>query len=186
MQGNGMSRQPPIHVPDPALWRQSRALDLPEDEAAVFLDLAGFAEGRLDSDDSERVAERLAHDPYAAADVAAARALAMTGMSSETASEPVIARASALIGDAVPLPGSNSNIVPFRPRQWATTPLHGFARWGSLAAAVAVASWLGFTLGVDTSRSFAPAGQPGVESLVNDMLDAPSGFAHDLADGSQT
>src|SRR5438128_1727016 len=61
---------------DAALWRRSRTADMTaeEVEAERYLDLAGFADGRLDPDDSEQVAERLAGDPVAAGDVAAPRA----------------------------------------------------------------------------------------------------------------
>ncbi|HEV2301909.1 MAG TPA: hypothetical protein VGR91_10110, partial [Stellaceae bacterium] len=57
---------------DRALWRRSLATEAPPDEAEHFLDLAAFADDRLDDDERERVAALLT--PEAAADVAAARA----------------------------------------------------------------------------------------------------------------
>src|SRR5260370_15465848 len=97
MRGNGTRRDPAAGLPDAALWRRSRTVDMTEDaaEAERHLDLAGFADGRLDPEDRERVAEWLAVDPVAAADVAAARALAVRGELLEAAPEQAIARASA-------------------------------------------------------------------------------------------
>src|SRR5207248_7973058 len=46
-----------------ALWRRGAATEIAEDEAERFLDLAGFADGRLDPDEHDRIAERLARDP---------------------------------------------------------------------------------------------------------------------------
>ena len=74
MRGDDTSRVPADGSSDAALWRRSRAIDMVEDEAERYLDLAGYADGRLDPDDRERVAEWLATDPVAAGDVAAARA----------------------------------------------------------------------------------------------------------------
>src|SRR5689334_21826993 len=134
-------------LPDEMLWRQSRVTDASEGEAARFLDLAGFADGRLDADDHERVADWLAGDPALADDVAAARELA-AAEPLDPAPEAIIVRAAALVAGG----GRPAEIVPFPSRARRTFALPGLARWGSLAAAMAVASWLGFTLGVDTSR----------------------------------
>ena len=180
MQGNGMSREPPADLPDRALWQHSRMTDSSEDEAGEFLDLAGFAEGRLDADDSDRVAERLIRDPAAAADVAAAAAPGPI----EAAPDAVIARACALVDGTGAEAGAI--VVPFRPRSWAKPAPQHMARWGSLAAAVAVAAWVGFTLGADASRAFVPAGQPGGTSYLNELLDPPSGFVRELTEGAQT
>ena len=64
------------------------------------------------------------------------------------------------------------------------------ARWGSLAAAMAVASWLGFTLGADTSLSLGQAGartgQAGEDGFLRELLDPSTGFMRDLTEGSQT
>src|SRR5436309_4903852 len=152
MRGNGAGREQPPGLPDDALWQRSRIADAVEQESERLLDLAGFAEGRLDEDDRERVAEWLARDPDAAADIAAAQALA-AAMPAETAPEHIVERAAALVA------GSNAtgsdNVVPFRPKPSQGLRLGGVARWGSLAAAIAVASWLGFTLGMDTSLSLS-------------------------------
>ncbi len=180
MQGNGMKPAPLSGLPDQALWQHSRTIDLAEDEAARYLDLAGFADELLDPDERERVAEWLARDPAAASDVAAAR----SPVKAEPLAESVFARASALIGTKPPEPGSN--VIPFRRRQWPRLEPQGMARWGSLVAAAAVASWLGLTLGIDTSRSLAPIGRTADEGFLNEMIDPPSGFMRELTDGRQT
>src|SRR5580693_9202156 len=94
MRTNGMDAEGSL---DRALWRQSRSAELPDDAAARFLDLAGFAEMRLDADDEERVADWLARDPAAAGDIAAARALAGAPTQPDAASERVVRRACALV-----------------------------------------------------------------------------------------
>lgn len=169
-------------LPDRALWRQSRVTDLADDEAARYLDLAGFADGRLDADDRERVAAWLACDPDAAADIAAVRTLADMATPPPTAPAAVVARACALVGEAE----SASNIIAFALIRRASPRLRGMTRWGSLVTAVAMASWLGFSLGIDTSRAFVASGQPGEEGFLNELLDTPTGLVGDLTEGSQT
>ena len=73
MPGDRANGDPRAAPPDDALWRRSLAIDVAEDEAEYFLDLAGYADDRLDPDERDRIAERLAKDPMAAADVSAAR-----------------------------------------------------------------------------------------------------------------
>jgi len=182
MRGDDTRRDPAAGLPDAALWRRSRVADIVEDEAELYLDLAGFADGRLDPDDEERVAERLATDKVAAGDVVAARALAE---SAETMPEPAIARAAALVGGGGGGP-QPATIIPFpfgrrnRPR------LQGMARWGSLVAAMVVASWLGFTLGMDTSLSFSQSRQASEDGFLREFLDPSPGFMRDLTEGDQT
>lgn len=173
MRGDGSGREPPPSSPDSALWRASRTMDAPNDEAERFLDLAGFADGRLDPDDNARVAEWLQRDPNAAADADAARTLLAVG-DIEVAPETLVARALALVGGGVV---EDATIVPFPVRRRApVAPLRRMAGWGSLVAAMAVASWLGFTLGTDTGTSFARAEQPGDSSFLTELLDPAAGF----------
>ena len=179
MRGNGTRRDPAAGLPDAALWRRSRTVDMTDDEAEAerYLDLAGFADGRLDPDDRERVAEFLAGNPVAAGDVAAAHAPAGRQVA---VPESAIARACALVEPrgamVVPFPHSRRD----RPR------LQGMARWGSLVAAMAVASWLGFTLGMDTSRSLVQIRQPGEDGFLREFVDPSAGFMRDLTEGTQT
>jgi anti-sigma factor RsiW len=185
MRGDETRRVSSLDLPDPALWHRSRMTDATEDDAERILDLAGFADGRLDPDDRERVAEWLAGDPLAAGDVAAALALAAQADRLEPAPEPVVARASILVGSTE----QRGNVIRFPAIRRDRPALHRIASWGSFAAAMAVASWLGFTLGMDTSLSLsqgAQRGQPGEDGFFSEMLDAPTGFMRDLSEGNQT
>lgn len=179
-----MERELPAEMSDRELWRRSRATDAPEDDAAQFLDLAGFADGRLDPDDAERVAERTARNPDDAADVAAARALSAAAINA--ASHTVIARAAGLVGTARPA----GEIVVLRPRRGAPAGRprvsHRAARWGSLAAAMVVAAWLGFTLGMDASGALAANGRAAEDGYLSDLLDPSPGLLRELAEGART
>ena len=175
MRGDDTRRVPPDGLSEAELWRRSRTIEMAEDEAERYLDLAGYADGRLDPDDRERVAEWLAGDPAAAEDVAAAR----VPPAPAAVPEAVIARAFALV-DGNRRGGS---VIPFPSRYRHELRLSGIARWGSLAAAMAVAGWLGFALGVDTSLSFAQVPQISEDSLFSELLDPSADL---LTEGSQT
>jgi anti-sigma factor RsiW len=168
---------------DRELWRRSRAIDMAEDDAEHYLDLAGFADGLLDPDDQERVAERLAEDPAEAADISAARALSGAEGSGAALPEAIFARAAALIS---PPPGTADNVVWFAPQPGARgIGLPRLARWGSLAAAVALASWLGFTLGMDMSRSLATGTRNSDDGGLNELFDPTARLIRDLTDTTQ-
>ncbi len=183
MPGDGANGEPPAASPDGALWRRSLTIDMAEDEDEHFLDLAGYADDRLDPDERDRIAERLAKDPMAAADVAAARAFAGSGLPDEAAPADVVARACALVADGMPLRG---RVIPFPQFLRPQPTLHGVARWAGLAAAVVVASWLGFALGGDASAFFGPVSQASEDSLLRDLLDPSTAFLRDLTGGVQT
>ena len=180
MRGDDTRREPLAGLPDRALWQRSRMTDASEDEFERTLDLAGFADERLDPDDRERVAEWLAEHPLAVGDVAAARALAARVEQPEATPEPVIARACALVGGGAPQHGT---ILPFPIARRDRSRLRGMAGWGSLVAATAVASWLGFTLGMDASLWLGLAGEDG---FLSEMLDPGAGFMRELTEGNQT
>jgi hypothetical protein len=154
------------------LWQRSREIEASEDEAERFLDLAAFAEARLDDDERERVAALLVLVPAAAADVDAARALAGS-LPEASVGAAVIARASALVG---------AEIVPFRPRRGTAVLWHRTARWGSLAAAVALASWLGFDLGSTASATYASV--RGDDVSLGELIDPAS--APGFGEGSRS
>lgn len=171
----------PGSVSDRRLWQRCRTMDAPEDEAARFLDLAAFADGLLDADDHDRVAALLTGDPEAAADVQAARALDAANRSSAEI-ERVITRACALLSDPAPATGKVIPLLPLRGRR----VVEVFAQWGSLAAAVIVAGWLGFAMGSDTSLALSAPRQVGDASLLPELFDSASGFLHDLGEGLRT
>jgi len=181
----GFGREPPSGMSDAALWRRSRITEAAENDVERYLDLAGFVDGLLDPDERERVAAWLADDPVAAADVAAARVVGDTEVQPHAVPEAVLARAGALVGDDEP---RRAVVIPFLPPQ--RPRLRSMAGWGSLVAAMVVASWLGFTLGVDTSLSFTQAGsqvgQAGEDGFLRELLDPANGFMRDLSEGAQT
>ena len=183
MRGDYTRRDPTANRPDRVLWQHGRTVEVTPDEAERFLDLAGFADGRLDPDDRERVAEWLAGDPIAAGDVAAARGHASGAEPADPLSEPMIARAVALVAAAET---RHAAIIPFPPSRRSQMMMQGLARWSSLAAAMAVASWLGFTLGVDTSLSFTRTRQAAEDGFLHEFLNPSNGFMRDLTEGSQT
>ena len=166
---------------DRRLWQRCRVSDAPEDGAARFLDLAAFADGLLDADDQDRVAAWLADDPNAAADVSAARALGnRDGHSAEL--ERVIARASRRARRLGRLPERLRALSHRRGRRL----VQGFAQWGSIAAAVALASWLGFSMGSDTSLTLTAPRQPNEASFLPDLFDPAPAFLRDLGEGLRT
>jgi anti-sigma factor RsiW len=183
MRGNKTDRDTAPRLSDDAVWRRSLAIDAVEDEAERYLDLAGFADGRLDPDERERVAEWLARNPEAAADIAAARALATAG-EHEAAPEPVVARAAALACSTMPDAG---NIVPLRATPRAARPLFpAITQWGSLAAAMVLASWLGFSLGSDASIVLGPIDRIAEDGLLQELFDPSAEFMRDLTAGVRT
>ena len=179
MLGNG-ARQEPQPLPDRQLWQRSRTVDMVEDEAERFLDLAGFADGRLDPDERDRVAEWLDADLVAAADVAAAAALAAAAEPPPAAPPAIIARASALVGSGQM---GSGNVIPLRR---SAPTLRDLAHWGGLAAAMVLAGWLGFNLGMDTSRTVVQIGQPGTDGLLQELLDPSTALMRDFNDGAPT
>lgn len=169
-----------------ALWRRCRTSDAPADEASHFLDLAGFADGLLDEDERDRVAAQLAADPAAAGDVAAARVIADGGGAAAAGLERIIARASALAAEPSSEPGL---VLRFRALPARRRVLQGLARWGSLAAAIVVASWFGFAMGSGASLELSQPGQPsqvGSGGVLPELLDPSTGFLRDLGEGQQT
>ena len=166
--------------PDRALWQRSCRTDAPEDETARFLDLAAFAEGRLETDDHDRVAAMLAVDPAAAADVAAARALAGRITEPSDGLDRIIARACAILPES---PIAQGEVLAFRLPRRQRSIVYGLTRWGSLAAAIAVASWLGFAMGSDTSLALSQSGAASETSGLPELFDPGTGFLRDLSDG---
>jgi hypothetical protein len=168
---------------DRELWRRSRAIDVPEDAVARLLDFAAFAEGRLDAEESERVAALLAADPAAAADIEAARVLGGVMDGAAVPVERVIGRALPLVAEP-----PEHRVIAFagalrRP------PLWNIAQWASLAAAITLASWFGFAMGSDTFLAYRDAGQTVSESsnsYLPGLLDTSTGFVHDIAEELQS
>ena len=172
--------QPP-QSQDRALWQRSRDTDMAPDEPDRFLDFAGFAEGRLDAEDQARIAELLTQDRAAAEDVAAARTLAASPVPQTP--EKVLERAAALVAAAS---SGRDRVIPFAPRSRPAVRLERFARWGSLAAAIVMAAWLGFALGEDVSVALTRNGAQSDDGFLRELLEPSSGFLRDLTEGTQT
>ncbi|MGA8382588.1 MAG: hypothetical protein WB710_15810, partial [Stellaceae bacterium] len=67
--------------------------------------------------------------------------------------------------------------------------LPGLARWGSLAAAIVFAGWLGFAMGSGASLELSQPpqqSQAGVSLYLPELLDPSTGFLRDLGEGQQT
>jgi anti-sigma factor RsiW len=160
-----------------ALWQRCLRAEASVDERERLLDLAAFAEGDLDPDEHDRIAAWLAADPEAAADVAAARLLCGDGDEAPAAIDRIVARAVA----SHPAP-ARSGIYAFLSRR--RILVHGLAQWGSLAAAVAIAAWLGFSMGSDAWFTLS---QPRFDDgTAIELFDPGTGFLHDLPAGIET
>ena len=163
--------------PDPQdrdLWRRSQASDAPQNETERFLDLAAFADDRLEEEETARIAELIAHDPRAASDVAIARALAEAV---PIVDENVVSRAAALVAEKSPV--ALVVAFPVRP-QVAPRPWYGAIGWSGLAAAIVLAGWLGFDLGSGVDRAL-PLGPSASE-----IPDATPPLVRDFTEGWQT
>jgi len=164
------------------LWQRCRQAEAPADESLRFLDLAAFAEGGLDPDEHDRIAAFLVADPDAAADVAAARALAGDSGESSAAIDRIVARAGALR----PAAPSNPGVI-----YWLFHPprrilRNGLAQWSTLAAALAIAAWLGFAMGSDASLALSNSRPSSDMGFLPELFDPASGFLRDLGEGLRT
>ena len=167
-----------------SLWQRCRVIEVPASDTEHFLDLAGMTDGTLDEEERERVAERLTRDPIARADVAAARALCVGGIAMPGGIEAIIERAIAILDEAAPDPIVIAAALP-----GGRAMLQAVAQWGSLAAAIAFASWLGFAMGTGVSETMtqpASVSQISDENSMPELLDPSTGFLRDLGIGQQT
>jgi hypothetical protein len=164
--------------PDREVWRRSQEIEATLDEAGWLLDLAAFAEHRLDDDDDARVAALIARDSDAAADVAAARVLTDTAM--VATDEQIALRATALVGGD----RSEAQLIAFPMRRPMMRPWYSAATWSSLAAAIALAGWLGFDLGNGLSGTL-PIGRSADEASVSELIDPAPLLLRDFTDNSQ-
>lgn len=179
-----MQSEGPEQGPNPAdrrLWQRCRTIDAVENEAARFLDLAAYADGLLDIEEQERVDAFLAEHPEAAEDVRAARALAGAERTFG-GFEQIIARACTISPDANSVSGK---VVSLAPRQGRRL-FQVFAEWGSLAAAIVLAGWLGFSMGSDTSLALSDHRPPSDTGLLPELSDPGTGLLRDFGEGLRT
>lgn len=169
----------PPGPPDRDIWRRSQEIEAPADEAERLLDLAAFAENRLDEDEAARVTALLARDADAAEDMAAARLMADATM--EAADPAIIGRAASLVGDEP----SEARVITFPARQPMARPWFSAARWSGLAAAMVLAGWLGFDLGSGLP-GVAPASRAADEASASELFDpVPPLMVRDFTENSQ-
>jgi anti-sigma factor RsiW len=166
---------------DRNLWELGRVTDVVEDEAERLLDIAAFADGRLDADERDRIAAWLQSHPEAAGDVAAASAL-VGGAAHEILPETSFARACALVGGGGP--SRHAIVVAFPPKSARRPGLAALAHWGGLAAAMVVAGWLGFRLGMDTSGMLARSGPGFDDGVAQELFGSSPAFFRDLTGGA--
>jgi anti-sigma factor RsiW len=178
MRAQGTSGAAPPGSPDREMWRRSREIEAPLDEAEWLMDLAAFADNRLDDDETARVAALIARDADAAANIAAARMLPDGLMAA--AEESIIVRAAALVGEGRP----EAVLVAFPLRQSVAPPWYSAATWSGLAAAIAIAGWLGFDLGSGLS-STSLFGHQGDETSASELLDPGPLMLRDFTENSQ-
>jgi anti-sigma factor RsiW len=171
----------PADSSDEAIWQYCRVTDAELDEAEQLLDLAGFVDSRLDPDEHDRVAALLMTDIAAAGDVAAARSLA--ARSHPDADEALVARASALVAGPTEERG---RVILFHRLVRPPPSVFAIAQWGGLAAAIVMASWIGFALGSDASVGLSQINQSGDESFMGDLVDPSGGVLRSISDGLES
>lgn len=175
-QGTNGTRLPGLSDRD--IWRRSLETDASPDEATDLMDLAAFADGRLEPDEMALVEAVIARGAGAAADVAAARALAGTAMTAATPA--IIARAQALVGEGK----SEALLIAFPAPKPTSRPWYSAASWSGLAAAMVVAGWLGFDLGSGLSTS-PVFGRPTEDLAANELIDAAPLMVRDFTESSR-
>jgi hypothetical protein len=165
---------------DRRLWRGCRNADAPDDESARFLDLAAFADGLLADEERDRVAALIEADFDAAADVRTARTLRGSDPS-PAGLEQIIALACRIRLDA---PNASDRVVALMPGR--RRMVYDVAQWGSLAAALVLASWLGFSLGTGASLALTERPQPSDAGFLPEVFDPMPGILRDLGEGLRT
>jgi hypothetical protein len=178
MRAQGSNGARPTGLSDRDVWRRSQETDASRDEAEILMDLAAFADNRLDPDEAARVEALIVGDADAAADVAATRVLAGTAIAA--ADPAIIGRAEALVGEG----SREAVLIAFPAPRPAMRPWHSAASWSSLAAAMVVAGWLGFDLGSGLSTSPILGGST-LDLTANELFDAAPLMVRDIAESSR-
>lgn len=178
MRARETGRARPAELFDRKLWRRSQETETVPDEVERLLDLAAYAENRLDAEDAARVAELLARDADAASDVAAARALA--GVAMLPADAEIVARAESLVLGGPP----EALLIAFPTRAIVARPWYRAASWSSLAAAMLLAGWLGFSLGSGLSDGMMFS-RPADDASANELLDPAPLLLRDFTESSR-
>ena len=178
MRAQGSNGARPTGLSDRDVWRRSQQTDTSRDEAEYLMDLAAFADNRLDPDEAARVEAVIVGDADDAADIAATRMLAGTAIAA--ADPAIIGRAEALVGEGRP----DAVLIAFPAPRPATRPWYSAATWSGLAAAMVMAGWLGFDLGSGLSTSPVFGGST-VDLTANELFDAAPLMVRDLTESSR-
>jgi anti-sigma factor RsiW len=178
MRAQGTSGSRRADLTDREVWERSQRTEVSAAETDRFLDLAGYVDHWLDEDERERVAALIAHDADAAADAATARALRATMMPS--VSDAMIERAIALADESA----TRGEVLSFPAPRPERRTWRGAAGWSSLAAAIVLASWLGFNLGSDLP-GVTTASRPYDDVSTSELLDPAPLMAREFTDDSQ-
>lgn len=145
------------------LWRRFRGLDRSVEPAPPeALELAAYAEGRLDETAAQRIEAWLLAHPAALDDIIAAR----DGRAA-LASDAVIERAIAL----VPADPAGAQVIPFRRKTAPSYPWRVHVARVAVAASLLLTGLVGFTLG---SQSYANL-SGSVASVTSGLFDQSSG-----------
>lgn len=162
-----------------ALWRQWATSGGAEVPAPSALELAAYAEGRLNETAAEPVERWLAAHPAGLSDllgdIAAARRATPEAEAMPLATAAMIAKAAALVNDA------HDNVVPLRRAvpSWRNT-----LAWSSVAASLIAASLVGFVMGGDAYQNLSRSQT--VETASGDTLDAVATLDSAFSDDSGT
>jgi anti-sigma factor RsiW len=178
MRAQGSNGARPTGLSDRDVWRLSQHTDASRDEAGYLMDLAAFADSRLDPDEAARVEALIVGDADADADVAATRVLAGTAIAA--ADPAIIARAEALVDEG----SAEAVLIAFPAPRPASRPWYSAASWSGLAAAMVMAGWLGFDLGSGLSTSPILGGST-VDLTANELFDAAPLMVRDLTESSR-
>jgi anti-sigma factor RsiW len=145
------------------LWRRFRGLDRSVEPAPPgALELAAYAEGRLDETAAERVEAWLFAHPAALDDIVAARA----GRAA-LASDAVIERAIAL----VPADRAGARVIPFDRKAALSYPWRTHVARVAVAASLVLTGLVGFTLGSQSYVSLSGS----AASVTSGLFDQSSG-----------
>lgn len=169
---------------DRQVWERWQALgDKPPAPEPDALSLAAYAEGRLSESEAEAIEAWLAVTPEALDDIAAARAVDQRPP--RVVFEHVLATACDLVPGAATPPepvAATATILPFparMPRPWRTA-----IAWSSIAASLACASMVGFSMGSDAYASLTRTQT--VDTGSSEGLDAAPNLDSYFSDDSGT
>ena len=149
-----------------ALWHRWRQFAAGEAATPDALDLAAYAEGRLDEAEAVAVETWLAAHPEILADVQLARVLAPAP--SDTSHAAIVAKACALVAVSSLTP-ANSNVMPLRR---SVVAWRSALAWSSVAASLVAASLVGFTMGSEAYQRLTQTQVQPSENVPADILDA--------------